>query len=158
MKKSERLIYLLEFLKKGGKVSLEDIAAACGNSERTVYRDIRLLTKLGFPIKFDDGFHLDRIWQLHEFNKLSDSDLRLVKFALETHPLGTLFPFADLAARLDIAKVPVGPRINLSAESDFTLAKMQTPRHGGLDKTRSRTTAGWTRLVGVVTDKNEPKP
>ncbi|HEX2897780.1 MAG TPA: HTH domain-containing protein [candidate division Zixibacteria bacterium] len=100
LKKSERLIYLLNFLNPASRVSLRELAVNCNTSERTIYRDINELTRIGYPIDFDEGYYLKTSAPHSVLNKLTDSELRMLKFALETHPLGKLFPFHELAARL----------------------------------------------------------
>jgi len=101
MKKSERLFYLLHFLNNSDKASLEEIARCCDISERTVYRDIRALIKLGFQVEFNDGYQLNQMSRHPVFDKLNAIELRLIRFALETHPLGKFLPLGALAEHFD---------------------------------------------------------
>jgi len=105
LNKSERLLYLLNYLNQSGRVSLHEIADNCKISERTVYRDIKDLTRIGYPIDFEEGYFLNTSAPHAVLNKFTESELRMIKFALETHPLGKLFPFSELAERLKCAEL-----------------------------------------------------
>ena len=123
MRKTERLFHLLDFLKSGEKIQLSDIAAACKISERTVYRDINALIKLGYAINADDGYSMKSHFSRPLPVQFSDIELRLIRFALETHQLGAVFPFSDLAVRLAGTMPPSHRQIDLSSEKEFKLSK-----------------------------------
>jgi len=100
MKKSERLFYLLELLKQKGGLKLEEISKKCDISDRTTYRNLRSLIELGFPIQFDKGYKLKQISSQSIFNSFTASEIDIIRFALNTHQLGNLFPFKQLSQRL----------------------------------------------------------
>ena len=100
MKKAERLIGLLKCLNNYGRLSLSDIAHKSRISQRTVYRDLRTLTNLGFPVCFENGHYLMHSAHHPIFDKLSQRELRLILFALKTHPFGSLFPLETLSKRI----------------------------------------------------------
>ncbi len=100
MLKTQRLFHVLELLKSGEKFQLSDIAVACKISERTINRDINALIKLGFAINVEDGYSLESHFSRPLPGQFNDIELRLIRFALETHQLGAVFPFSDLADRL----------------------------------------------------------
>lgn len=84
--KSERLMYVLGLLKNQTAVHIADMARECGVSERTVYRDISSLIKLGFVIQYRDGYKLTPDADLPQ-NSLSGSDVALINYCLRTNAL-----------------------------------------------------------------------
>jgi predicted DNA-binding transcriptional regulator YafY len=58
MRRSERLIRLLELLHDTAEMDGEGLAKACGVSVRTLQRDLDALEAAGFPVYFDHGYHL----------------------------------------------------------------------------------------------------
>ena len=153
MTKTERLFYLLELLRCGKKFKISEIAAAGKTSERTVFRDLKALVNLGYHLDSESGYSLSS----HNFKPLpgqfNDVELRLIQFAVETHQLGTVFPFTDLAARLDISKAPVSSPINLSAASDFTLTQNESANRL-MDKTHHPEDG--ERLSKILAEEDEP--
>lgn len=123
MKKSKRLIFLLNYLIRNGSFQLTKIAGHCQISERTVYRDIKELKDLGYPMVFSDGYSLKIKAPHGELTKLNAAELRMVKFALETHPLGNLFPFSELAEKINCTKITIKKLTGKLSAETFTAEK-----------------------------------
>lgn len=98
--KTERLFHLLKLLGSCEEIKISEIAVVCRTTRRTVYRDISALRKLGYPVNSEHGYSLENYNTRPLFGQFNSLELRLIRFALETHQLGALFPFADLANRL----------------------------------------------------------
>ena len=79
---------------------MEEISKKCYISGRTVYRDLRSLIELGFPVQFDKGYQIRQISSQSIFNSFTASEIYIIRFALNTHQLGNLFPFRQLSQRL----------------------------------------------------------
>ena len=86
MTKSERLMYVLGLLKTQTAVHIADIARECNVSERTIYRDIGSLLKLGFIIQYRDGYKLMPEADLPA-NALDTDEIGLIEFCLRSNPL-----------------------------------------------------------------------
>lgn len=81
-------MYVLGLLKNQTAVHIADMARECGVSERTVYRDISSLIKLGFVIQYRDGYKLTPEAELPQ-NSLDGSDVALLNYCLRSSPLST---------------------------------------------------------------------
>lgn len=101
MNKTERLILLLKHLTTDTGISLKEISERYNVSERTVYRDINTLSNLGFDIRQKGGFLADKDERLNPLKTLNETEIRLIIFALRTNSLGNVFPFKELAERLE---------------------------------------------------------
>lgn len=84
--KSERLMYVLGLLKNQSAVHIADMARECGVSERTVYRDISSLLRLGFVIQYRDGYKLTPDADLPQ-NSLDGSDIALLSYCMRLNHL-----------------------------------------------------------------------
>lgn len=150
MTRSERLFRLLDLLESDKKIPMSKITAACTTSARTVYRDIRTLTNLGYTINAAGGYSLASPVARPLADQFNDLELRLIRFALETHQLGNVFPFSDIAARL-ATTTPLNLRIKLKAKSELTLGKEEK-------RNRLSGHAGWkSRWLAIVSDEEESK-
>lgn len=58
MTKAERLIRILNFLRTNAVASVTELSRVFKVSERTVYRDIDLLARIGVPLYYDGGYRL----------------------------------------------------------------------------------------------------
>lgn len=106
MNKTERLIRLLKILNSDNKLSLKDISDSYNISERTVYRDLNTLSKLGYAINQEGGYNLEGDATEDDFDKFNATEIRLIVFALRTNILGKIFPFEDLADRIEKKQKP----------------------------------------------------
>ncbi len=79
-------MYVLGLLKNQTAVHIADMARECGVSERTVYRDISSLLRLGFVIQYRDGYKLTPDAELPQ-NSLDGSDVALVNYCLRSNNL-----------------------------------------------------------------------
>lgn len=53
-----RLLKLLAILQGGPGLSAQTLASRCGVSLRTIHRDLGVLLRLGYPVRFDNGYRL----------------------------------------------------------------------------------------------------
>jgi predicted DNA-binding transcriptional regulator YafY len=58
MRKTSRLLFILNTLRYKRGLAAKDLAAECGVAERTIYRDINALLGAGVPIYYDRGYKL----------------------------------------------------------------------------------------------------
>jgi predicted DNA-binding transcriptional regulator YafY len=86
MTKSERLMYILGLLKNRTAVHIADLARECSVSERTVYRDLNSLMKLGYVIQYRDGYKLNPTSDVPH-PSLEAADIALINYSLRTNPL-----------------------------------------------------------------------
>lgn len=100
MNRSERLTHILEFLKSGMSFSIDEIAQKYAVSDRTVFRDIKTLKKLGYKVDFDNGYKLVDSAQVYASNNLSNLHLELIYFVLKTHPLREILLLNNLSEKI----------------------------------------------------------
>ncbi len=79
-------MYMLGLLKKQTAVHIGDLARECEVSERTIYRDINSLIKLGYVIQYRDGYKLNPSTDLPPAT-IEGLDIALVNYCLRTNPL-----------------------------------------------------------------------
>jgi hypothetical protein len=91
MTKSERLLFLIRLMRDHKGVSLQEMSVRCGVSHRTLYRDFRALSRLNYPIRYDNGYRLSR-GTLPAPIGISADEIQLVRFALRLAPL-TRYPW-----------------------------------------------------------------
>ncbi|MGH8016039.1 MAG: HTH domain-containing protein [Candidatus Zixiibacteriota bacterium] len=115
MKKSERLFHVLHIINRNPNTPISELAKSFQASERTIFRDLNELKKLGLAIGLNFRFPQSDVGSASRDEEFSDLEIRLIKFALNTHQLGNVFPFAKLADRiesintnLNSARVPSG--------------------------------------------------
>jgi len=58
MTKAERLIYLVNMIKNRGAIYVKDMANECGVSDRTIYRDMKSLSRMNIPLYNQNGYRL----------------------------------------------------------------------------------------------------
>jgi predicted DNA-binding transcriptional regulator YafY len=86
MTKSERLMYLVNMIRNRGPVLVNEMAAECGVSPRTIYRDMNSLMRLNFPIYYNNGYRLARDVGFPS-GGLAPDEVELVCYALRYNPL-----------------------------------------------------------------------
>ncbi|MDH4157098.1 MAG: DeoR family transcriptional regulator [candidate division Zixibacteria bacterium] len=86
MTKAERLIYLVNMIKNRGSVLVKDMAAECGVSDRTIYRDLNSLSRMNIPVYYQNGYRLMRDTDV-PFMDLSLEDMQLIRYCLRNNPL-----------------------------------------------------------------------
>ncbi|MEE8577240.1 MAG: HTH domain-containing protein, partial [candidate division Zixibacteria bacterium] len=93
MTKSERLLHLIELLRRNQPMSLSELCAACRVSQRTMYRDIQSLSRLNVPVYFKDGYCLrDGTGAIKD--ELSADDIELIFFSMRNCLLAE-YPYFD---------------------------------------------------------------
>lgn len=86
MTKSERLMYLVNMIRNKGTVLVREMAVECGVSQRTIYRDVKSLMKLNFPLYYDNGYRLARDISF-PFPGLDSEDVELICYSFRNNPL-----------------------------------------------------------------------
>ncbi len=86
MTRSERLLYLVDLIKKRGKVLVSEMARECRVSQRTIYRDINSLSRLNFPVYYDNGYRLARDTGF-PCPDMDHEDIELICYSLRNNPL-----------------------------------------------------------------------
>lgn len=89
--KAERLIFLSNLIRNRGPVFVEELATECEVSPRTIYRDINSLSRMNFPVYYDNGYRLSRD-TTSIGGVLSTDDVDLICFALRNNVLAE-YPF-----------------------------------------------------------------
>ncbi len=84
--KYDRLLYILNLLRSRRNLTAGKLAAECGVTERTIYRDIVALSEANIPIYFDNGYKYASGNFLPPLNFNVDEYTALKKI-LETTPL-----------------------------------------------------------------------
>jgi hypothetical protein len=86
MSKAERLMHLVNLIRQRGPVSVSEMAGECGVTTRTIYRDINALSKLNFPVYYDNGYRF-----AHDVGfpvtRLAEEDMELIYYCLGSNPL-----------------------------------------------------------------------
>ena len=117
MKKSERLFRILDILKGDNEVSLGGLAENFRVSQRTIFRDIKDLKKLGFARNLGQKNLDEKVPADAVANRLTLMELRLIRFALKTHHLAKLFPFEKLAERIELIRPEIRPKLEVDESS-----------------------------------------
>jgi len=108
-------MYVIGLLKHQTAVHIADIARECDVSERTIYRDINSLLKLGFVIQYRDGYKLTPEANLPA-NSLESAEVDLISYCLRSNPLAKqpFFKrqFQTIQSKLDqLGRTSAGPAI-----------------------------------------------
>jgi len=91
MAKVERLAQLSNLIKKREAISVKEMSRACGVSQRTIYRYLKTLSKLGSVEQGLDGGVFSGLRE-DPWPGLDASDLALIDYCLGHNPL-TKYPF-----------------------------------------------------------------
>jgi predicted DNA-binding transcriptional regulator YafY len=94
--KIERIFKVLSMLAQDNEATIDVISDALSVSKRTVYRDLRIIKQIGMTLG-EQLYLSNRISQ----QRFTNLEIRMLKFALSTHPLASLFPFEELSNRLE---------------------------------------------------------
>jgi len=116
MAKIERLMQVSSLIKKREAVSVKELSRACGVSQRTIYRYLNTLSKLG-TVNFGLEAGVVDYRRDDSWSGLSRSEMDIIDFCLRHNPL-TRFPFfVERLSRLR-RKVREG-RIRMSGETSY---------------------------------------
>lgn len=105
MTKAERLIYIVNMIRQREAVTLKEMAASCGVSPRSIYRDLSALTRMNIPVYYRDGYRLQDDNNIPVM-ELSDSEVELICYALRNNPISRT-PFFDEKFRSIEGKIAV---------------------------------------------------
>ena len=82
MTKAERLLYLIELMHSSKGLKLQEICSRFQVSQRTIYRDLRSLDKLNYPVEFKHGYRLAR--GVPKGSQITAVEIRLIRLCLRT--------------------------------------------------------------------------
>jgi len=135
-----RVLKLVTALQVGRSYNAAQLAADCGVSRRTIYRDLNIIEKAGIPVFFDRD---SRRYQIHPtalmppINLSLDEALALVLLASELGRTGRLplfQPARDAAAKIE-ASLPLGLRAAIGAIVPHMAVRTgPTARHNALQE------------------------
>ena len=136
-----RVLKLLTLLQTGRPYNATHLAADCGVSRRTIYRDLNTIEEAGIPVFYDrptGRYRIHGIWLMPAINLGLDEALALVVLASELGKPGQLpllEPARDAAAKIE-ASLPLGMRAMLGTLAR-TMRLRTTPaaRHHALRDT-----------------------
>jgi predicted DNA-binding transcriptional regulator YafY len=117
-----RLLTLLKLLKENGRPSVHDLAARFHTRRETIYRDLRALQEVGYPIRGDDAGRLSRPTLPSEFRatvpQVSFTKQELTALTWAARQAGSRQPFrAGLeGALLKLHGLVPGPDARLARE------------------------------------------
>jgi len=133
-----RVLKMVTILQTGRSYDAGQLAAECGVSRRTIYRDLNIIEKAGIPVFFERD---SRRYQIHPTGLMPpislnfDEALALVLLASELGRAGRLplfQPARDAAAKLE-ASLPLGMRAALGAIMPHVAVRTgPTARHNAL--------------------------
>lgn len=133
MSKAERLMHLINLIRQRGPVLVSEMAGECGVTPRTIYRDVNSLSKLNFPVYYDNGY---RFAQDVGFpvTRLTEKDVELICFCLCSHPL-CRNPFFQSRFRFIERKLRAKSRRRSRIGSDnlFWFGRGHSPAHSARD-------------------------
>lgn len=98
--RAERLMFLVQYLRQQRVASVAQMSAACGVSERSIFRDIASLSRMNIPIYYDRGYRLLREPSLPT-RRLSSDELALIRYALACSPLAQELFWATRLRQID---------------------------------------------------------
>jgi predicted DNA-binding transcriptional regulator YafY len=86
MTKTERLLFILNIFRVRKAARIDELAAECNVSKRTIYRDLQALMAMDIPIYCSDGYNLVEQVSLPPLN-FTREEQELLGFSLKTTPL-----------------------------------------------------------------------
>ncbi len=136
-----RVLKLITLLQTGRTYKAADLAAECGVSRRTIFRDLNTIEKAGIPVFYDrptGRYRIHRTALMPSINLGLDEALALVVLASELGKSGRLpllEPARDAAAKIE-ASLPLGMRAMVGGLARTTAVRTTaTARHNALRKT-----------------------
>ena len=86
MTKSERLMHVIELMRRPDGVSVEELQKTFKVSERTVFRDLSFLAQLNVPVYFDGAYHVAEKFSLRSAG-MDYVDVEILLHSLACSPL-----------------------------------------------------------------------
>ena len=86
MTKSERLMHVIEMMRRPDGVTVEELRKTFHVSERTVFRDLSFLAQLNVPVYFDGAYHVAEKFSLRAAG-MDYVDVELLLYSLACNPL-----------------------------------------------------------------------
>ncbi len=95
MNKYDRMLHILNLLRTRRNLNAGRLAAECGVTERSIYRDIIALSEMNVPIYYDNGYKLASDNFLPPLN-FTFEEYSLLRLALESSPLIKTDSYQDI--------------------------------------------------------------
>jgi predicted DNA-binding transcriptional regulator YafY len=106
MPKYDRLLYILNMLRSRRNLNAASLAAECGVTERSIYRDIISLSEANVPIYYDNGYKLATDNFLPPLN-FTFEEYSCLRLAIDSCPLAGTAKYKQTLKRIK-AKVEAG--------------------------------------------------
>jgi predicted DNA-binding transcriptional regulator YafY len=128
MGKLDRLLLILNLLRSRRNLTASDLAKECEVSERTIYRDIQVLSEARVPVYFDEGYKLLTDAFLPPLNLTADEFL-ILYVGLNSSPVQSVHCFRK-SAKQALAKFEsmIPDEIKLDYENAKDRVKFQTDK------------------------------
>src|SRR5574341_495292 len=114
MNKFERLLFLLELIRSRPGLKIAQLSRECQVSERSLYRDISILSKVGVPVCFEKGYRLLSSAFLPPLN-LNSQEYLVLKLGLSNSILAKNEIFQKTAQHI-LAKIDTGLNPELKSQ------------------------------------------
>ncbi len=119
MSKQDRLLFILNLLRSRKNLNAAQLAAECGVTERSIYRDMLSLSEANVPIYYDNGYKVASENFLPPLN-FSFEEYRALKMALESSPLSKAGSYAELFRQVQ-AKIEAGLTDGVREQKRFAI-------------------------------------
>ncbi len=119
MTKAERLLYLIDLMHSSKGVKIEEICGRCRVSQRTIYRDLRSLGRLNYPVEFNQGYRLAR--GVPRASQITPTEIRLIRLCLRTSRAAASVKLRPLLRAIDrkLASSDGGRPVEPSGKSEL---------------------------------------
>ncbi len=126
MKKSGRLIYIINLIRNNRTLNAEKLAEKCGVTRRTIYRDIIELSEANIPVYYDRGYKMATNTFMPPLNFDIDEFIA-VKLALDNYILNENSPYEISLKR---AKAKIITALNGSIPTELKSRPLRTRMRG----------------------------
>jgi predicted DNA-binding transcriptional regulator YafY len=126
MKKSGRLIYIINLIRNNRTLNAEKLAERCGVTRRTIYRDIIELSEANIPVYYDRGYKMATNTFMPPLNFDVDEFIA-VKLALDSHVLNENSPYETSLKR---AKAKIVTALNGSIPTELKTRPLRSRIRG----------------------------
>ena len=149
MTKQDRLLYILNLLRARKNLNAALLAAECGVTERSIYRDIISLSEANVPIYYDNGYKLASDNFLPPLN-FTFEEYSLLKLALKSTPLARTTRHRDTLKHIR-AKIEAGlsRQVRRQRRTAVDTTHIDIP----VDEGRKRSERFWGRIETAISDR-----
>ena len=110
MTKTERLLFILNLFRVKKSARIDELAAECNVSRRTIYRDLQVLIAMDIPIYCNDGYNLVDKISMPPLN-FTREEQELLGYCLMNTPLKRSPRFAEKIRNIELKIISAIPHI-----------------------------------------------